>query len=76
MFRWLRAHAPWQKGTDALAHRLGKSSNYARVLAALDILSELGLISRRTERGIETIQLLPAQGKADLETSPTYRILQ
>ena len=76
VFRWLRAHAPWQKGTDALAHRLGKSSNYARVLAALDILSELGLISRRTERGIETIQLLPAQGKADLETSPTYRILQ
>lgn len=76
VFRWLRAHAPWTKGTDMLAHRLGNSSNYGKVLAALDILAELGLISRRTERGTETIQLLPAAGKAELTASRTYQILQ
>lgn len=76
VFRWLRGHTPWMKGTDTLAHRLGSGSNYGKVLAALDILTELKLITRKTERGIETIQLLPAAGKADLAASPTYRALQ
>jgi len=75
VFRWLRSHSPWMKGTDTLAYRLGESSNYGKVLAALDILSELGLITRKTERGNETIRLLPAAGKADLADSPTYRSL-
>ncbi len=76
VFRWLRGHDPWKKGADLLAHRLGSSSCYGKVLAALDILGELGLISRKTQRGAETIQVLPAAGKADLDASPTYRIFQ
>ena len=76
VFRWLRSHAPWKKGTDLLAHRLGNSSSYGKVLAALDILCELGLISRKTQRGAETIEVLPAAGKAELDASPTYRIFQ
>ena len=76
VFRWLRVHSPWTKGADALAHRLGKSSDYGKVLAALDILAELKLISRRMERGTEVIQLLPAAGKAELTASPTYQVLQ
>ncbi len=76
VFRWLRSHTPWKKGTDMLAHRLGGASCYGKVLAGLDILCELGLISRKTQQGTETIQLLPAAGKAELDTSPTYRIFQ
>ena len=76
VFRWLRSHDPWQKGTDLLAHRLGNSCRYGQVLAALDILCELGLISRKTQRGAETIRVLPAAGKAELDASPTYRIFR
>lgn len=76
VFRWLRGHSPWQKGTDMLAHRLRDVVHYGKVLAALDILCELGLISRKMQRGIETIQVLPAKKKAELTDSPTYRLLQ
>lgn len=76
VFRWLRSHTPWQKGTDMLAHRLGNVLSYGKVLAALDILAELGLLSRQTQRGTETIQLLPSDQKAELTDSPTYRLLQ
>ena len=76
VFRWLRRHTPWKKGTDLLAHRLGNSSSYGKVLAALDILCELGLISQKNQRGAETIEVLPAVGKAELDASPTYRIFQ
>lgn len=76
VYRWLRGHSPWKKGTDQLAHRLGSSSNYGKVLAALDILCELGLISRKIQQGMETIQLLPAAAKAELNASPTYQIFQ
>lgn len=76
VFRWLRAHSPWTKGADMLAHRLGDASNYGKVLAALDILTELGLLSRGAEQGQEVIRLLPTQDRADLAASPTYRVLQ
>ena len=59
-----------------LAHRLPDVVHYGKVLAALDILCELGLISRKMQRGIETIQVLPAKKKAELTDSPTYRLLQ
>ena len=78
VFRFLRSHSPWTKGTDMLAHRLGCTSNYGKVLAALDILTELGLISRGAEQGQEVIRLLPNpnKGRADLTAAPTYRLLQ
>ncbi len=76
VFRWLRGHTPWRKGTDMLAFRLDGTVNYGKVLASLDILCELGLISRRTQRGAETIQVIPAAQKADLSDSPTYRLLR
>ena len=76
VFRWLRGHSPWKKGADILCYRLGSASNYCKVLAALDILRELGLISRRNEEGVEVIQVLPSGGKAELSDSPTYRLFQ
>ncbi len=76
VFRWLRGHSPWRRGVDILSHRLGSASNYCKVLAALDILRELGLISRRNEEGVEVIQVLPSGGKAELSDSPTYRLFQ
>lgn len=76
VFRFLRSHAPWTKGADMLAHRLRGAPNYGKVLAALDILSELRLISRGTEQGREIIRLLPDRGKVELSDSPTYRLLQ
>jgi single-stranded-DNA-specific exonuclease len=76
VFRWLRGHSPWRKGSDILCYRLGNASNYCKVLAALDILTELGLISRKNEGGTEVIQVLPIQGKANLLASPTYRLFQ
>lgn len=76
VFRWLREHSPYQRGADALAHQLGAASNYGKVLAALDILAELGLISRKNENGVESIRLLPAAQKAEITASPTYRLLQ
>ncbi len=76
VFRWLRGHSPWKKGADILCYRLGSASTSCKVLAALDILTELGLISRKNQGGTQVIQVLPTQGKADLLASSTYRLFQ
>ena len=76
VFRWLREHSPWEGGVDVIAYRLGEASNHCRVLAGLDILRELGLISRESRDGGEVIRVLPAQGKAELSASETYRRFQ
>lgn len=76
VFLFLRKNSPWVKGTDMLAHRLRATVNYGKVLAALDVLSELGLVSRGKEQGREVIRLLPNSGKMVLSDSHTYRVLQ
>ena len=72
VFRYLRDHTPFSMGSDVLLLRLGNKTCCWKVLAALDILQELGLAQIQND----TIEILPAAGKADLTSSQTYQILQ
>ena len=55
----------------AAMHCPGES--VGRLLVALDVLAERGLIRRgNTAAGEKLFELLPASGKADLEASPIF----
>ena len=70
LYRLLRQNGGWSRGEMALASALAcPGEGVARLLVALDVLEERGLIRRDTAGKVE---LLPASGKADLEASPVF----
>lgn len=76
IFRYLREHSPYLAGPDGLYHELRRnrvSISYFRLLAAQQILWELGLIIRE-ENG--AIRVLDNPQKMDLNDSDTFCKLQ
>jgi single-stranded-DNA-specific exonuclease len=74
LYRLLRQHEGWSKDEMALIaamHCPGES--VGRLLVALDVLAERGLIRRgNAAAGEKLFELLPTAGKADLEASPIF----
>ncbi|MEA5011651.1 MAG: single-stranded-DNA-specific exonuclease RecJ [Angelakisella sp.] len=75
VYRYLRSNSPCLFGEDGVWYKLGNSSDYFKILASLDVLKELNLISDQREKGKRIITVIPSQQKMDLMASPTYQTL-
>lgn len=70
VYRLLRAHKGWRFGLDILYSRLRDSRiGYGKLALILDIMEEMGLISRKMNEGQYSIDLLAVRGKVNLEDS-------
>jgi single-stranded-DNA-specific exonuclease len=69
VYRFLRKSGGYTYGEESLCHELG---DYGRVLVALDVLEELGLVSR----GEGGISVAPSPQKVDLEDSRILKELR
>jgi single-stranded-DNA-specific exonuclease len=69
VYRFLRKSGEYTYGEENLCHELG---NYGRVLVALDVMEELGLVSR----GKDSIRVTANPQKVDLEDSGILRELR
>lgn len=70
VYRFLRAHKGWRFGLDILYSRLRDSRiGYGKLALILDIMEEMGLISRKMNEGQYNIDLLAVRGKVNLEDS-------
>ena len=54
----------------------GMPLDLGKMLVCLDIFADVGLLELGRVRKAITVRLLPAQGKADLEASPTMQLLK
>ena len=73
VYRYLRGNSPCALGRDGLWHRLGGAADYFQVLASVDILKELKLLTETREDGTAVLAVAPVEKKMDLNDSPTYR---
>ncbi len=77
IYRLLKARDGWHHHLLALLPALsGEGISLARLLVALDVMEEKGLIARTVSGEVTQIQLLPVNGKVDLFDSPLVRTLQ
>ena len=73
LYRFLREEKCWRFGTEVLYHRLAADiQGYGRLLTALSILEEKGLIVREGAGKIEQIAVTPTGNKVDLESGELY----
>lgn len=70
VYRFLRRQGRYPYGADALYFRLMDTGiDYGRVLVALDVLAEMGLIRCEGQGGAAVYQVVPDAPKADLNRS-------
>ncbi|MEG1942900.1 MAG: DHHA1 domain-containing protein, partial [Angelakisella sp.] len=75
VFKLLRELSPYGGGADWLFYKLGKAFGYFRVMVALDILTELKLVSAERQNGNTVYTVLPSSGKASIPDAITYKKL-
>lgn len=77
LYSLLRACRLWQGTVEQLHHAMGeKAPTYLQMLVALQLWQEAGLI-RWYDRGERIqIEVLPAEGKANLMETPLYQYIQ
>lgn len=75
VYRFLKSHQGYQGDIDCLyVELLSTDINYCKLRILLDILSEAGLIA--ISPLLNEVRLLPADGKADLNETPTRQRLR
>ena len=74
VYRLLRACGSWT-GTGEQLCRAAGCGRYARVLTAVEVLRQAGLITAENNGDLWTITVLPADGKTDLEKTPLMQRL-
>ena len=79
IWKYLASAAPVQEDPMTLCRKIVRGSglplSLGKLLTALDIFSDVGLIAVHRFHKYITIELLPRQGKADLESSRTMQLL-
>lgn len=71
LYRFLREQNGWSLGADLLLWRLdGGKMGYARLMTALQVFAERGLLQLGQDSGILQIELCQTDGKVNLEESP------
>lgn len=76
IYRWLREHKGYSGDFEVLFYKLApKQIGYCKLRLALDIMTEMGLITcKHTKAGV-TIALCTVKGKVDLEQSKILQVL-
>jgi len=70
IYKYLRARGGYPHGAVELYYRLPKGVvGYGKLCVALDVLEEMGLITRDGRGETAAVSLLPAAGKVELERS-------
>lgn len=75
LYRFLKAENGWKWDALSLFSR-SQMTSIGKMLVALDILMDRGLISLATDSITYHIKVLPSAGKIDLQTSPIFTTLQ
>jgi len=70
LYRYLRTAGGFRYGVEELFFRVFPSGmEYAKMLVALDVLEEMGLIARRGREEQAPIRLVPTQSKVNMDNS-------
>ncbi len=76
VYRFLRRHSPCPDVPEGITWRLGGASNHFRVLAALDTLRDLDLITQADHGAGPVLEAPAVTEKSDLGDSATFQFLQ
>ena len=76
VFRLIRSLSPYSGGTDWLAHLLEKEIGTFRVMIAVNILRELGLLSVERENKVTTYTVIPSNAKSKISDADTFKKLK
>lgn len=76
VYRYLREKGGWNQSVLVLLSRLGETLGLAKLLVALDVLQERGLIAMNADGERIQAALREVEGKVDLTSSPLLQRIQ
>ncbi len=76
VYRWLRENGGWDQSVLVLLSRIGGGLSLAKLLIALEVLEERGLLALDMDGERMCVQLKKVEGKVDLTMSPLLRRIE